>query len=451
MTRMASPARVAVIGSGPAGIYAAEALVKQTDGDVRVDVFDRLPTPYGLVRYGVAPDHKSIKSIARYLQKVLENPAVRFFGCVELGRDLSRADLLDCYDAVVYSTGAMVDRHMRIPGEDLPGSIAATDFVNWYCGHPDAADHEFDLSAEEVAVIGVGNVAVDVVRILAKTAGELRETDVPEQVIEALSRSRVRRVHMIGRRGPAQAKFTTKEARELGELPNASIHVDPADMDLDPASAELAESDRHVRGNIKVLNGWTGEPDAGRLRHIDVRFWRAPAEILGTERVEGLRLERTRLDESGRVTGTGEFETLPVGMVLRSVGYQSVPLEGVPFDERSFVVPNEGGRITGPDGAPVPREYVAGWIKRGPTGVVGTNKSDAAETVRNLLDDLAGTETAPKHTIEELLESRGLRVVTYDDWLRLDAAEIALGESLDRGERVKLARWEAMTSACRGE
>ncbi|SPT63226.1 MULTISPECIES: FAD-dependent oxidoreductase [Actinomadura] len=451
MTRMASPARVAVIGSGPAGIYAAEALVKQTGGDVRVDVFDRLPTPYGLVRYGVAPDHKSIKSIARYLQRVLENPGVRFFGCVELGRDLTRADLLDCYDAVIYSTGAMVDRHMRVPGEDLPGSIAATDFVNWYCGHPDAADHEFDLSVEEVAVIGVGNVAVDVVRILAKTAGELRETDVPEQVIEALSRSRVRRVHMIGRRGPAQAKFTTKEARELGELPNATIHVDPADMDLDPASAELAENDRHVRGNIKVLNGWTGEPAAGRPRHIDVRFWRAPAEILGTDRVEGLRLERTRLDESGRVTGTGEFETLPVGMVLRSVGYQSVPLEGVPFDERSFVVPNEGGRITGPDGAPVPREYVAGWIKRGPTGVVGTNKSDAAETVRNLLDDLAGAETAPKHTIEELLESRGLRVVTYDDWLKLDAAEIALGESLDRGERVKLARWEAMTSACRGE
>lgn len=449
MTRMAPPARVAVIGSGPAGIYAAEALVKQAEGEVRVDVFDRLPTPYGLVRYGVAPDHTSIKSIARYLQRVLENPAVRFFGCVELGRDLTRTDLLECYDAVVYSTGAMVDRHMRIPGEDLPGSVAATDFVNWYCGHPDAADHEFDLSVEEVAVVGVGNVAVDVVRILAKTAGELRDTDVPEQVIEALSRSRVRRVHMIGRRGPAQAKFTTKEARELGELPNASIHVDPADMDLDPASAELAESDRHVRGNVKVLNAWTGEPAAGRARHIDVRFWRAPVEIVGTDRVEGLRLEKTRLDESGRVTGTGEFETLPVGMVLRSVGYQSVPLEGVPFDERSFVVPNEGGRIVAPGGGFVPREYVAGWIKRGPSGVVGTNKSDAAETVRHLLEDLAGADTAPKRTIEELLESRGLPVVTYDDWLNLDAAEIALARRLDRGERVKLARWEAMRSACR--
>lgn len=447
---MASPVLVAVIGSGPAGIYAAEALVKQADGDVRVDVFDRLPTPYGLVRYGVAPDHTSIKSIAKYLQRVLENPAVRFFGCVELGRDITRADLLGCYDAVVYATGAMVDRHMRIPGEDLPGSIAATDFVNWYCGHPDAADHEFDLSVEEVAVVGVGNVAVDVVRILAKTAEELRDTDVPEQVIEALSRSRVKRIHMIGRRGPAQAKFTTKEARELGELPNASIHVRPEDMELDPASAELAASDRKTGGNVKVLNGWTGEPAPGRARHIDVRFWRAPAEIIGTGRVEGLKLERTRLDESGRVTGTGEYETLPVGLVLRSVGYQSVPLTGVPFDERSHVVPNDGGRILGPDGAPVPREYVAGWIKRGPSGVVGTNKSDAAETVRNLLADLAGTEPERKHTIEELLESRGLPVVTYADWLKLDAAEIALARSLDRGERVKLARWEAMTSACRG-
>lgn len=447
---MASPALVAVIGSGPAGIYAAEALVKQTGGNVRVDVFDRLPTPYGLVRYGVAPDHTSIKSIARYLQRVLEDPAVRFFGCVELGRDLTRADLLDCYDAVIYATGAMVDRHMRIPGEDLPGSIAATDFVNWYCGHPDAADHEFDLSVAEVAVVGVGNVAVDVVRILAKTAAELRDTDVPEQVIEALSRSRVERIHMIGRRGPAQAKFTTKEARELGELPHASIHVSPADMDLDPASAALAESDRHVRGNIKALSAWTGEPAPGRARHIDVRFWRAPAEILGTGRVEGLRLEKTRPDGSGRVTGTGEYETLPVGMVLRSVGYQSVPLDGVPFDERSRIVPNDGGRVLGPGGAPVPREYVAGWVKRGPSGVVGTNKSDAAETVRNLLADLTGTQTAPKRTIEELLESRGLPAVTYADWLNLDAAEIALARALERGERVKLARWEAMTSACRG-
>lgn len=453
MARMATPPQVAVIGSGPAGLYAAEALVKQTGGDVRVDVFDRLPTPYGLVRYGVAPDHKSIKSIAGYLQRVLEGGGVRFFGCVELGRDLSRADLLECYDAVIYSTGAMVDRHLGIPGEDLPGSIAATDFVNWYCGHPDASDHEFDLSVEEVAVIGVGNVAVDVVRILAKTAEELRETDVPEHVLAKLAESRVKRVHMIGRRGPAQAKFTTKEARELGELPNAEIYVRPEDMDLDPASAEVAETDRHVRSNVKVLNGWVEEPAGQAPRRIDVRFWRAPKEIIGTDRVQGLKVERTHLDESGRVVGTGEYETLPVGMVLRSVGYQSVPLDGVPFDERSYVVPNDGGRIIDPEGGTVPREYVAGWIKRGPTGVVGTNKSDAAETIRNLLADVAaaGADAAerPERKIEELLESRGLPVVTYSDWLNLDAAEIALARSLDRGERVKLAGWEAMRSACR--
>jgi NADPH-dependent glutamate synthase beta subunit-like oxidoreductase len=445
--------RVAVIGSGPAGIYTAEALAKQAAGQVRVDVFDRLPTPYGLVRYGVAPDHKSIKSIARYLQGVLEHPAVRFFGCVELGRDLTRADLLACYDAVVYSTGAMVDRHLGIPGEDLPGSVAATDFVNWYCGHPDAADHRFDLTAEEVAVIGVGNVAVDVVRILAKTADELRDTDVPEDVLDALAASDVRRIHMIGRRGPAQAKFTTKEARELGELPHASIHVSPEDLDLvaaDPtgASAALAESDRIVRGNMKAMRAWADAAatlgKADRPRRIDLRFWRAPAEILGTGRVQGLRLERTRLTEEGRVTGTGEYETLPVGMVLRSVGYQSVPLDGVPFDERSHVVPNEGGRILGPDGRVVRREYVAGWIKRGPTGVVGTNKSDAAETVRALLADLGDlTHARPEQRIESLLEARGVPAVTYADWLNLDA------KSLERGERVKLGRWAAMRAACR--
>ncbi|WP_433336353.1 FAD-dependent oxidoreductase [Spirillospora sp. CA-294931] len=446
---MTAPLLVAVVGSGPAGLYAAEALVKQAEGNVRVDVFDRLPTPYGLVRYGVAPDHKSIKSIARYLQKVLEDPAVRFFGCVELGRDMTRDDLLDCYDAVIYSTGAMVDRHLGIPGEDLPGSIAATDFVNWYCGHPDAADHTFDLSAEEVAVIGVGNVAVDVVRVLAKTSEELRQTDVPEHVLDALSQSRVKRVHMLGRRGPAQAKFTTKELRELGELPGVAVHVRPEDMELDPASAEAAENDRLVRGNVKVMNGWTQPPADDRPRRIDIRFWRAPVEIRGEGRVEELRVERTRLDENGRVTGTGEFESLPVGLVLRSVGYQSVALAGIPFDERAYVVPNEGGRILSASGEQVPREYVAGWIKRGPTGVVGTNKSDAAETVRNLLADVSPGDRRPTRKIEELLESRGLPVVTYDDWLRLDAAEVALAASLDRGERVKLARWEAMISACR--
>ena len=449
MAIVANPLQIAVIGSGPAGVYAAEALLKQGGEDVRVDVLDRLPSPYGLVRYGVAPDHKSIKSIAKYLQRVLESPGVRFIGGVELGRDITRDDLLACYDAVIYCTGAMVDRQLGIPGEDLPGSVAATDFVNWYCGHPDATDFEFDLSADEVAVIGVGNVAVDVVRILAKTADELRETDAPEYVIEALAVSKVRRIYMIGRRGPAQAKFTTKELRELGELTNADVCVRPEDMELDPESAALEESDRHVRGNLKVLRDWAVRAPAGRPRQLDVLFWRRPVEIVGADRVAGLRLERTRLNDEGRVVGTGSYETLPTGMVLRSVGYQSVPLAGVPFDERRFVVPNEAGRVLNGDGRPVPGEYVAGWIKRGPTGVVGTNKSDAAETVRSVLADLKGSGRPRAQRIDELLEARGAQLVTYEGWLGIDAAEIALAERLGRGERVKLAGWAAMLAAVR--
>ncbi|HEU5156494.1 MAG TPA: FAD-dependent oxidoreductase [Streptosporangiaceae bacterium] len=447
MATVANPLQIAVIGSGPAGIYAAEALLKQGGPDIRVDILDRLPTPYGLVRYGVAPDHKSIKSIAKYLQRVLETPGVRFIGCVELGKDLTSADLLSCYDAVIYCTGAMVDRQLGIPGEDLPGSVAATDFVNWYCGHPDATGFEFDLSVDEAAVIGVGNVAVDVVRILAKTADELRETDVPEYVIDALAESKIRRIHMIGRRGPAQAKFTTKELRELGELENAAVAVRPEDLELDPASAALEESDRHVRGNLKVLRDWAAREPVDRPRRLDMRFWLRPVEICGDGRVEELRLEHTALDDDGRVTGTGSYEALPVGLVLRSVGYQSVPLPGVPFDERRYVVPNDAGRIVGNDGLPVPGEYVAGWIKRGPTGVVGTNKSDAAETVRSLLADLPAGRPHEQN-IDELIAARGIACVTYDGWLGIDAAEIALAEKLGRGERVKLAGWDAMRAAC---
>ncbi len=441
----ASALRVAIIGSGPAGIYAAEALVKQTGDNVHVDVIDRLPTPYGLVRYGVAPDHTSIKSIGRYLQRVLEHPCVRFLGGIEFGADVTREDLVGCYDAVIYATGAMVDRHLGIPGEDLVGSVAATDFVNWYCGHPDASGLEVDLSADSVAVIGVGNVAIDVARILAKTADELRATDVPDAVLTLLGGSAVREIHMIGRRGPAQAKFTTKELRELGALPNAEVHVRAADMALDPASAALAETDRHVRGNVAAMRPWADNPIEGRPRRLDLRFWLRPVEILGSGRVEALRLEHTTLNAEGRVVGTGSYEELPVGIVLRSVGYQSVPLPGVPFDPVTYVVPNANGRVL-EGGVPVPGEYVAGWIKRGPTGVIGTNKADAAETVRSLLTDLTGGP-GERASIETLLESRQVRAVTYEDWLGIDAGEIALARTLERGERVKLLGWDALRAA----
>jgi ferredoxin--NADP+ reductase len=437
-----------------------------------VDVLDRLPTPYGLVRYGVAPDHKSIKSIAEYLRKVLEHPDVSFIGGVHLGDDVTREDLLGCYDAVVYATGAMRDRHLGIPGEDLPGSHAATDFVNWYCGHPDIDAGAFTLDAESVAVIGVGNVAVDVARILARDPAELRGTDVPQPVLEALMASKVREVHMIGRRGPAQAKFTTKELRELGELSGVDVVVRGDEIDLDAfdptgASAGLAAGDRHVRGNYKVISEWAAREPAGQPRRLTLRFWLRPAEIQGDQRVQRLVLERTRLDQSGAFTGTGELEALDVSMVLRSVGYQSVPLPGVPFDERASVVPNVAGRVTGPGGAPLPGEYVAGWLKRGPTGVIGTNKSDAAQTVRSLLEDLAGgpgpgdaplpragllryPQPGPAGTspFAAMLAGRGVRTVSYQDWLRIEAAEAALGESLGRGGRVKLAGRAALDEAC---
>ncbi len=477
--------RVAVVGSGPAGLYTAEALVKQAAAlpapvRVHVDVLDRLPTPYGLVRYGVAPDHKSIKSVANYLRRVLESPDVRFLGGVRFGADVTREELTSSYDAVVYATGAMRDRRLAIPGEDLPGSYAATDFVNWYCGHPDLDPEAFTVDAESVAVIGVGNVAVDVARILARDVEELAETDVPEPVLAALRASKVREVHMIGRRGPAYAKFTTKELRELGELPGVTVSVDPAELDLtgfdsSGESAELAESDRRVRGNLVAMREWMSAT-AGPGRRLRVRFWLRPVEILPSSSgtVRGVCLERTHLTSDGVFEGTGELETLEAQLVLRSVGYQSVPLPGVPFDDRSHVVPNASGRVLDAAGLPLPGEYVAGWLKRGPTGVIGTNKSDAAETVRALLADLAGgpgegdTAALPRpgllrfpdlapagdgddaHSpLAGVLAERGVQPVSYDEWLRIESAEAELARSLGRGERVKLPGSDAIWSACR--
>jgi ferredoxin--NADP+ reductase len=483
--------RVAVVGSGPAGLYTAEALVKQSallpePVAITVDVLDRLPTPYGLVRYGVAPDHKSIKSVANYLRRVLESPGVTFVGGVHFGTDVTREDLLGCYDAVVYATGAMRDRRLGIPGEDLPGSRAATDFVNWYCGHPDVAPDAFRLDAESVAVIGVGNVAVDVARILARDPAELENTDIPEPVMDALRSSSVREVHVIGRRGPAQAKFTTKELRELGELGSVEVSVDAAEIELTAGfdrsgqSAELAANDRRVRGNLVAMAGWGNAP-AGPGRKLRLRFWLRPVEIQESSggTVAGLRLERTRLTESGVFEGTGEFETLDTQLVLRSVGYQSVPLSDVPFDDRTYTVPNASGRVLSPEGKELPGEYVAGWLKRGPTGVIGTNKADAAETVQALLADLAGgpdvTEGklprpgllrlpdredlpepddpaggSPRRSgVHPVLAARGVEPFSYADWLRVSAAEEDLAASLGRGDRVKLPHRHAVWSTAR--
>ncbi|MCS7058680.1 MAG: FAD-dependent oxidoreductase [Meiothermus sp.] len=442
------PLRVAVIGSGPSGIYATETLIKQGEVPVRVDVFDRLPTPFGLVRYGVAPDHQTIKSVTKVMQKVLQDPKVRFFGNVAFGRDLSYEDLRRHYDAVIYTVGASSDRHLNIPGEDLPGSLSATEFVAWYNGHPDYRGLPMRLDARGVAVVGVGNVAVDVTRILAKSVEELGRTDIADHALPVLAESRVTDIYMLGRRGPAQAKFTTKELRELGELLNADVVVRPEELELDERSAASIADQPSLLKNLEVLREFAARPLSGKPRRVHIRFLVSPVAILGQGRVERIRLERNRLDENLNAVGTGVYEELEVGLVLRSVGYRGVPLPGVPFDERRGIIPNQSGRVLR-DGAVAPGEYTAGWIKRGPNGVIGTNKADAAETVKLLLEDVPYLPLAQEPNLEavpRLLRERGVRFVSLEGWLRLDALETQRGQAQGR-PRVKLTSVEEMLEA----
>ncbi|WP_295816547.1 FAD-dependent oxidoreductase [uncultured Deinococcus sp.] len=439
------PLRVAVIGSGPSGVFATEALLK-SDLSVEVDVYDRLPTPYGLVRYGVAPDHLTIKSVTRGFEKTLSDPRVRFLGNVEFGRDLTHEDARAYYDAVVYTVGASSDRRLGIPGEDLRGSMSATEFVAWYNGHPDAAARDLTLAATGVAVIGVGNVALDVSRILVKTVAELRESDIAAHALPVLERSAVKDVWVLGRRGAAQAKFTTKELREFGELDDADPIVKPAEVQVDEA-AEAAITDNTVRKNLDVLRDFAVRTPEGKARRIHLRFLVSPTEILddGVGNVGGLKIERNTLDDHGNAVGTGEFEVLPVQLVLRSVGYKGVALPGVPFDARRGVIPNTEGRVDGRPG-----EYTAGWIKRGPSGVIGTNRKDATDTVAHLLADArAGTLSAAAHptraAVDTLLASRGVDVYSFHDWQVLDAHELAQGQAQGRPRHKVVHREEMLT------
>jgi len=450
------PLRVAVVGSGPAGFYAAGHLLASEDPRVEVDVLDRLPTPWGLVRLGVAPDHPNIKAVSRAFEKIAQQPGFRFLGNVEVGRDLDCADLLRLYDAVVYSVGAQTDRRMEIPGEDLPGSWPATAFVAWYNGHPDFQDHAFDLSGERAVVVGNGNVAVDVARMLALTAGELAPTDTTDAAIETIVRAGIREIVMLGRRGPAQAAFTTPELKELGELAGADVIVDAADLELDPASEAALADDTNARRNLEVLREYAAREPAGKPRRVCLRFRVSPVAILGDGRVEAVEVARNTLvaDESGQVraVATEEREVIPCGIVLRSVGYRGVPLPGIPFDSRRGTLPNAGGRVLGEGGEPVPGVYCAGWIKRGPTGVIGTNKKDATETVELLLEDArAGTLPRGEATaadVDALLAGRGIEVVTQAGWEAIDSVERARGEPAGR-PRVKLCTWEELLAAAR--
>ena len=434
---MTRPFRVAVIGSGPSGMYATDALVSQEEIPVSVDIIDRLPTPFGLVRYGVAPDHLSIRSVRDTLDKVLDHPGVRFLGNVEVGRDVSLVQLREFYDAVILTYGASRDRGLGIPGEELAGSIAATDFVNWYTGHPDTSPDAFSdflASSTSVAVIGVGNVAVDVTRVLSKAPDEIEHTDMPEHVFAALRASGIRDVHLVGRRGPAQATWTTKELRELGELALTQVLVAEGGEVDDAASVRAVAEDKAVARNVAVVEGWSGHVDDGRERSIHLHFRCRPVEILGKDRVEGLVVETTTLDDEGQASGTGQTHVIAVDGVIRSVGYRGTALEGVPFDDRRNVIPNREGRVLDGD-TPLSGVYVAGWIKRGPTGIIGTNKKDAVQTVACLLEDAAEptawTAVHPETTaVDAALGDRV--VVGTSGWRSIDAAERALGAARGR-------------------
>jgi ferredoxin--NADP+ reductase len=427
------------VGSGPGGFYAAESLLAGEAGGVEVDVFEALPAPFGLVRYGVAPDHPKIKTIISRYEKTAEHPAFAFFGNTEIGRDLTVAELRECYDAVVFANGAQTDRRLGIPGEDLRGSYTATEFVAWYNGHPAYQDREFDLSCDCAVVIGQGNVAVDVARILAKTVDELAHTDITARALEALAASKVREVRMVGRRGPVQAAFSPVELKELGELADCDVVVDADELVLNDASR--AEIDvlkwRDARKNLELLTGFAQRPASGKSRRLVIEFYRSPKEIRGQNRAQEVLVERNALSgEAGaqRAVGTGRTETVPCGALFRSVGYRGIPIDGVPFDDKAGVFPNVEGRIVS-GGEPVPGLYAVGWIKRGPTGIIGTNKPDAFETAKHVLADLSSRRLDAKRSrgdVLELLASRGVRVVSYPQWRAIDAAEVERGAAVGK-------------------
>ena len=452
------PRRVAIIGAGPSGFYAAGGLLKDKKANVLVDMFERLPAPHGLVRYGVAPDHQNIKAVSKVYDRTAADPRFRFFGHVEFGKDITHDDIKAHYDAVIYAVGTPSDRKLNIPGEDLPNSMSATEFVAWYNGHPDYVDLNPDLSCEAALVVGVGNVAMDVARILAKSVDELKKTDIADHALAALAESKIKDIYVVARRGPAQIKFTNVEIREMGHLELADIIVDPAELKLDAASSASIQDNTAAQKNIDYLRAYSEIGPTGKPRRVHFRFLLSPKEIIANDegKIVQVKLEKNRLRPTAtgyiQYEGIGEYETLDVGMVLRSVGYRGVPLPGVPFYERWGIIPNQVGRVTANGGEEiVPGEYVVGWIKRGPSGVIGTNKPDALESVNSLLDDLkqgklpAAQEPDPE-SIDKLLQERNVRYVTIDEWHKIDEIERARGAEQGR-PRVKFVSIEEMLAA----
>jgi ferredoxin/flavodoxin---NADP+ reductase len=451
---MAKRPRVAIVGAGPAGAFAAASLLRGR-GDVEIDFLERLPTPWGLLRGGVAPDHQEIKRLEEKFEHETLARGCRFLGNVEVGVDISHEELMRHYTAVVYATGAQTDKSLGIPGEDLPGSWPATEFVAWYNGHPDYRDLEFDLSARRAVVIGNGNVAADVTRILALSPAELERTDIADHALEALRESRIEEVIVLGRRGPAQAAFTSAELRELGRLDGVDTHVDAADVELDAVSRDWLEREGTftARKNVELLEEFAARqsrPDANR--RIELRFLTSPLQIHGNGKVEAIDVGRNAIvrSDDGALRARpldNTTATIECGLVLRSVGYRAVPLPDVPFDERHFVLPNEHGRVRAPDGKPLKGVYAVGWIKRGPTGILGTNKRDAGETIDCLVDDLAaGRLRTPRGQIDALLKERKPDLVTVDGWHAIDKHELERGRD-ERRPRVKLASRDELLAA----
>ncbi|MBB5854145.1 ferredoxin--NADP+ reductase [Amycolatopsis umgeniensis] len=447
---MSRSLRVAIVGAGPAGIYAADILDK-SDADVTIDLFERMPAPFGLIRYGVAPDHPRIKGIVTALHKVLDKPNIRLLGNVDYGTDLKLDDLRQFYDAVIFSTGAMADRQLDIPGIDLDGSYGAADFVSWYDGHPDVP-RTWPLNATSVAVLGVGNVALDVARVLAKTADELLSTDIPDNVYQGLKTSPVTDVHVFGRRGPAQAKFTPLELRELDHSPNVEVIVNPEDIEFDEGSIAALRASKQIDMVVKTLQEWAIRDQGDRPKRLHLHFLHSPCEIVGEDgKVTGLRTERTELTGDGNVRGTGEFHDWDVQAVYRAVGYLSSHLPEIPFDHTTGTVPNQAGRVLDIDEDQVPGVYVTGWIKRGPVGLIGHTKGDAAETIASLLadaDNLAAPAVDDPDAILGFLTERGVPFTTWEGWGKLDAHEKSLGVPHGR-ERVKVVERDEMTHISR--